>query len=114
MDHQKILNRIDEIEVFFEAIGLKKTRDLPENWDLDSTTRFEPKKSPFIINYRNEDRVLLHIDVYIASGIHFVMRGDKGVSVYETIKTDYNFQSIYQESSFFKEEYRDWKIEYLI
>lgn len=114
MDHQQILDRIVEIEEFFKSIGLKKVTDIPKDWDLDSYIKFEPIQNNYIVNYKGEDRVLLNVNIYIASGLHFVLSGKMGVSVFETIPTDYDFKVKYGEGEFFKDKFRDWKINNLL
>jgi len=110
MKHQEVLDKIEIIKEFFESIGLKMIYDLPKDWDLDSYIKFQPIKNNYIINYKGENRVLLSVNIYIISGLHFTLSGKIGVSVYETIPTDYNFKCKYEESNFFKSEFRDWKI----
>ena len=112
--HQKILDRIVEIEEFFKSISLEKVSDFPENWDLDSHIRFEPIQNNYIVNYKGEDRVLLNVNIYITSGLNFILSGKMGVSVFETIPTDYDFKTKYEESEFFKDQLRDWKINNLL
>ena len=111
MDHAIILKKIERIEEFFKSIGLKKVTDIPKDWDLDSYIRFEPIQNNYVINYKGENRVLLNVNIYIASGLNFVLSGKIGVSVFETIPTDYDFKVKYEEGSFFKEEFRNWMIE---
>jgi hypothetical protein len=110
MQHQEILDKIDIIKDFFESIGLKMIYDFPKDWDLDSYIKFEPIKNNYIVNYKGEDRVLLHVNIYIASGLHFVLSGKIGVSVFETVLTDYDFKCKNEEGHFFIEELRNWKI----
>ena len=110
MDHKKILEKIKEIEDFFTYIGLKKVQDFPKNWDLDSFIKFKPIQDNYIINYKGEDRVLMSASVYIVGGLHFVMSGKMGVSVYETVKTNYDLSASYDDAQFFKTELRDWKL----
>jgi len=110
MDHAIILEKIERIEEFFKSIGLKKVSDIPKDWDLDSSMRFESEEKNFIVRYKNEDRVLIYSKVYILGGIDLVMSGKMGVSVFETIRTDYDFKCKYEEGEFFKDQLRDWKI----
>ena len=110
MDHAIILKKIERIEEFFKSIGLKKVTDIPKDWDLDSYIRFEPIQNNYIVNYKGEDRVLLNVNIYIASGLHFVLSGKIGVSVFETIPTDYDFKCKYEDSTFFKDELRNWNL----
>ena len=110
MDHEIILKKIEVLKDFFESIGLKMMGDFPKDWDLDSYISFEPIQDNYIVNYKGEDRVLLNVNIYIASGLHFVLSGKIGVSVFETISTDYDFKCKYEDSDFFKDEMRDWKI----
>jgi|LakMenEpi03Aug12_release.lakeMendotaPanAssembly.Ray.scaffolds.fasta_scaffold318392_2 hypothetical protein len=114
MEHQIILDKIEKIKIFFESIGLKMIYDFPKDWNLDSYIKFEPIKNNYIINYKGEDRVLLSVNIYIASGLHFVLSGKIGVSVYETIPSDYDFKCKYEDSDFFKSELRDFKINNLL
>ena len=110
MQHQEILDKIEIIKKFFESIGLKMIYDFPKDWDLDSYIKFEPIKNNYIVNYKSEDRVLLGVNIYIISGVHFVLSGKIGVSVYETISTDYDFKCKYEEGQFFVKELRNWNI----
>jgi len=110
MKHQEILDKIEIIKKFFESIGLKMIYDFPKDWDLDSYIKFEPIKNNYIVNYKGKDRVLLGVNIYIISGVHFTLSGKIGVSVYETISTDYDFKCKYEEGEIFKDELRDWKI----
>jgi hypothetical protein len=114
MDHKEILNRIDQIDFFLKSNGFKKTRDLGKTWDLDSYYKYEPIESNYTLKYRGENRVLINIEVGIVSGILFVLSGKIGVSVYETIKTDYDFKFKYEEGYFFKDELRDWNIKNIL
>lgn len=111
MDHQQILDKIKIIDLFFNSIGLKKTKDIGTTWDLDSYIKYEPIKNNYIINYKGEDRVLINVEVGIASGLLFVLSGKMGVSVYESIHTDYDFKAKYENSYFFRNQYRDWILE---
>ena len=111
MDHAIILKKIEVLKDFFELIGLKMMYDFPKDWDLDSYISFEPIQNNYIVNYKGEDRVLLNVNIYIASGLNFVLSGKMGVSVFETIPTDYDLKVKYEEGSFFKEEFRNWMIE---
>jgi hypothetical protein len=113
-DHSKILDRIELIKDFFYSIGLEKIRDIPKDWNLDSSYKFIPTKNNFTITYLGRERVLLSVDVFIVGGLHFIMRGTSDVSVYETIKTDYNFKATHHNDSFFKDTFRDWQIEQLL
>ena len=110
MDHEIILKKIEVLKDFFESIGLKMMYDFPKDWDLDSYISFEPIQNNYIVKYKGEDRVLLNVNIYIASGLHFVLSGKMGVSVFETISTDYDFKCKYEEDEIFKDEIRDWKI----
>lgn len=111
MDHQEILNKIETIDIFFKSIGLKKTRDLGLTWNLDSYYKYQPLKDNYTVNFKGENRVLINVEVGIMGGILFVLSGKMGVSVYESIKTDYDFKFKYEEGQFFKDEFRDWTIE---
>ena len=110
MDHEIILKKIEVLKDFFESIGLKMMYDFPKDWDLDSYISFEPIQDNYTVNYKGEDRVLLNVNIYIASGLHFVLSGKMGISVFETISTDYDFKCKYEEDEIFKDEIRDWKI----
>jgi hypothetical protein len=110
MQHQEVLDKIEIIKEFFESIGLKMVYDFPKDWDLDSYIKFEPIKNNYIINYKGEDRVLLNVNIYITTGVHFVMSGKIGISVYETISTDYDFKGKYEKGDIFKSELRDWRL----
>ena len=111
MDHKEILDKIELIEIFFGSIGLKKVKDIGTTWDLDSYIKYHPIEDNYIVTYKGEDRVLINIEVGIMGGILFVLSGKMGVSVYESIKTDYNFVSKYEDGHFFQNEYRDWILE---
>jgi hypothetical protein len=113
MSHKVILHKIESIKSFFESIGFKKHHDIPTDWNLDSSIKYLPPDK-FQVNINNEDRLLLSVDIFIVGGIHFVLSGKIGHSVYETIKTDYDLNPIYDDKNFFKKEYRDWKIKNLI
>lgn len=110
MQHQEILDKIEIIKEFFESIDLKQLSDFKKTWDLDSYIKFEPIKNNYIINYKGEDRVLLNVNIYIAGGLHFVLSGKIGVSVFETISTDYDFKCKYEEGNFLKHEFRDYRL----
>lgn len=110
MDHAIILKKIEVLKDFFKSIDLKMIYDFPKDWDLDSYISFEPIQNNYIVNYKGEDRVLLHVNIYIISGLHFVLSGKIGVSVYETIPTDYDFKCKYEDSDFFKSEFRDYRL----
>ena len=114
MQHQEILDKIEIIKEFFESIGLKMVYDFPKDWDLDSYIRFEPIKNNYIINYKGEDRVLLNVNIYITTGVHFVMSGKIGVSVYETISTDYDLKLKYEDAGILTNELRNWNINKII
>lgn len=111
MDHEHILKKIQKIECFLKSIGFVKTRDLPSDWNLDSVIKYEPIASNFTIDYNGEKRVLINIDIAIMGGIFFVMSGKYGVSVFETIITDYDLVAKYEDFRFFIDEYRNWNIE---
>lgn len=113
-DHESILKRIQTIEEFFQFIGLKKTKELGVTWDLDSYIKYTPIKDNYIINFRGENRVLINVEIGIVGGLLFVMSGKMGVSVYESIKTDYDFAAKYEDFKFFTEEYRNWTIENIL
>jgi hypothetical protein len=110
MQHQEILDKIEIIKEFLESIGLKMIYDFPKDWDLDSYIRFQPIQNNYIVNYKGEDRVLLNVNIYIVSGLHFVLSGKIGVSVFESIPTDYDFKCKYEDSDFFKSEFRDYRL----
>ena len=110
MDHAIILKKIEVLKDFFELIGLKMMYDFPKDWDLDSYISFEPIQNNYIVNYKGEDRVLLNVNIYIASGLHFVLSGKMGVSVFETIITDYDLKCKYEDINFFKDEIRDYRL----
>ena len=113
-EHQKIIDKIEIIQDFFNSIGLEKIKDIPKDWNLDSSYKFIPTKNNFTISYLGKERKLLSVEIFIVGGLHFIMRGTSDVSVYETIKTDYNFQAIHHQGSFFKDKFRDWKINSLL
>ena len=114
MDHAIILKKIEQIEEFFKSISLEKVSDIPKDWDLDSYIRFEPIQNNYIVNYKGEDRVLLNVNIYITSGLNFVLSGKIGISVFETIPTDYDFKCKYEEGQFFVGELRNWNINRII
>jgi hypothetical protein len=110
MDHAIILKKIEVLKDFFELIGLKMMYDFPKDWDLDSYISFEPIQNNYIVNYKGEDRVLLNVNIYIASGLHFVLSGKMGVSIFETIPTDYDLKCKYEEDEILKSEFRDYRL----
>ena len=110
MDHEIILKKIEVLKDFFESIGLKMMYDFPKDWDLDSYISFEPIQNNYIVNYKGEDRVLLNVNIYIASGLHFVLSGKMGVSIFETIPTDYDLKCKYEEDEILKSEFRDYRL----
>ena len=114
MDHAIILEKIEILKDFFESIGFEMIYDFPKDWDLDSSMRFVPIKDNYIVNYKGEDRVLLQVNIYIISGLHFVLSGKIGISVFETIPTDYDFKCKYEEGQFFVGELRNWNINRII
>ncbi len=109
MQQQESLDKIKIIKEFFESIGLKMIYDFPKDWDLDSYIKFEPIKNNYIVNYKGEDRVLLGVNIYIGS-LHFFLSGKIGVSVFESIITDYDFKCKYEDNNFFKDEFRDFRL----
>lgn len=114
MDHGEVIKKIERIEKFFPTIGLKKTRDLPINWNLDSVIKYEPIKSNYTLNYKGQDRILISVDIGIMGGVAFVLSGKIGTSVYETIRTDYDFVGKYESVVFFKDELRNWIIDHIL
>jgi hypothetical protein len=115
LDHAEILIQIESIKDFFHSIGLEKIKDIPqENWDLDSSYKFIPAKDRFTITYLGKERVLLSVNVFIVGGVHFNLSGKIGVSVFETIPTDYDFKVKYEDGGILKNEFRDWKINNLL
>ena len=70
-EHQQILDRIIEIEKILIHLGFEKKNDFPKNWNLDSTMKFTPKNDNFTVNYKNQNRVLMSIEVGIVSGLIF-------------------------------------------
>ena len=109
MQHQEVLDKIEIIKEFFESIGLKMIYDFPKDWDSETYMRFVPIEDNYIVNYKGEDRVLLGVNIYIGS-LDFSLSGKIGVSVFESIITDYDFKCKYEDSEIFKSELRDWKI----
>jgi hypothetical protein len=114
IEHQQILDKIDLIKLFFESIGFKMTRDFPKKWNLDSSYQFKPIKENYFIYYNNEKRLLLHVDVFIVGGLRFTLSGQIGATIYETVSTDYDFNFSYEKGQFFKEEFRNFKLNYLL
>ena len=114
MSHKVILHKIELIKSFFESIDLKLTRDFPKKWNLDSSYQFKPIKENYFIYYNNEKRLLLHVDVFILGGIRFTLSGQLGTTIYETVSTDYDFNFSYEKGQFFKEEFREFKLNYLL
>jgi hypothetical protein len=106
----KICNKCKQEKEYIVTIRYNSNSNHPKDWDLDSYIKFEPIKNNYIVNYKGEDRVLLSVNIYIISGLHFTLSGKIGVSVYETIPTDYDFKCKYEEGQFFVEELRNWKI----
>lgn len=114
-EHQQILDKIELIKLFFESIGLKMTKDFPkENWNLDSSYQFKPIKENYFIYYNNEKRILLGVEVFIVGGLKFTFSGQIGTTIYETVTTDYDFNFSYEEGQFFKEDFRNFKLNYLL
>jgi len=107
--HQESLEKIKIIKEFFESIGLKMIYDFPKDWDLETYMKFEPIQNNYMINYKGEDRVLLYVIIYIGS-LHFFLSGKIGVSIFESIITDYNFKCKYEEGEIFKDELRDYRL----
>jgi len=111
MQHQEILDRIEEIKIFLNSIGFKQTNDFPNDWNLDSTMDFvvdDPLH--YTTTYKNVSRVVLKIEVGIMGGILVLLSGKYGSSVFESIRTDFNFKAKYEEGQFFVEELRNWNI----
>jgi hypothetical protein len=113
-NHAEILDKIDLIKDFFESVGIKKIEDIPKNWHLDSSYKFIPIDNNYKISLNGEERILLSVNVFIVGGVNFVLSGKMGFSVYETIRTDYNFVGLYHNISILKNEFRDWKIKQLL
>jgi hypothetical protein len=115
-NHQDILNRITEIELFFNYLGLIKKNDLPKNWNLDSSIKYAPKDSKFIVYYKNRNRVLISIEIGIVSGLILTLSGNylDESSVYKEVHTDYFFKEKYGDFQFFIEEMRDYKLKDII
>ena len=114
MDHKNVLNKIDLIDNFFKSIGLKKVRELDTTWDLDSYIKYQPIEDNYTINYKGEKRVLINVEVGIVSGILFILSGKMGVSVYESVKTDYDFKGKFDDVSLLKDEFRNWSIDNIL
>jgi hypothetical protein len=110
MQHQESLDKIKIIKEFFESIGLKMIYDFPKDWDSETYMRFVPIEDNYIVNYKGEDRVLLNVNIYSASGLHFSLSGKIGVSVFETVLTDYDFKCKYEDGELFKDELRDYRL----
>lgn len=111
-EHQQILDRIIEIEKILIHLGFEKKNDFPKNWNLDSTMKFTPKNDNFTVNYKNQNRVLMSIDVGIVSGLIFTLSGSykPNGNIWEQIYTDYFFKDKFHNHQFFVEELRDFKI----
>ena len=109
MQHQESLDKIKIIKEFFESIGLKMIYDFPKDWDSETHIRFIPTEDNYTVNYKGEDRVLLGVNIYIGS-LHFSLSGKIGVSVFESIITDYDFKCKYEDNNFFKDELRDYRL----
>jgi hypothetical protein len=109
MQHQESLDKIKIIKEFLESIGLKMIYDFPKDWDSETYMRFVPIEDNYIVNYKGEDRVLLGVNIYIGS-LHFSLSGKIGVSVFESIITDYDFKCKYEDNNFFKDELRDYRL----
>jgi hypothetical protein len=116
MTHNEILERIQEIEVFFEHLGLLKKNGFTENWNLDSNIKYAPKDFSFLVNYNNQERILIHIDINIISGLIFTFSGTykPELHVYEQIHTDYYFKHKYRDFKFFTQELRDFELKKLL
>lgn len=114
VNHIEVLNKINQIQKFFESIGLKLINDLPDDWDLDSCYKFVPKETNFKIRWNGDDRILLSVNVFLVGGIHFMVSGKMWSSVSETIQTDYDFKVKYHNATLLSEYLRDWKIKQLV
>ena len=112
MDHKIVLDKIKEIEIFFNHLGLKKVKDLPKDWNLDSCINYVTKDFNFTVNNRGDERILIGIDVKIMGGLEFILSGKykPEIKVYEKVQTDYDFRCKYYEHQFFTSEFRDYKI----
>jgi hypothetical protein len=111
MQYQEVLDKIEEIKLFLKSIGFKQKNEFPDDWNLDSTIDFVVD-DPFYYSttFKNESRVVLKIEVGIVGGILVLLSGKYGSSVFQSIKTDYNFKAKYEEGQFFVEELRNWNI----
>lgn len=116
MDHQQILDKIEEIQVFFNHLGLKKVKDFPKDWNLDSCINYDTKDFNFMVHFRGEERILIGIDINIMSGLEFILSGKykPEVKVYEKVQTDYEFRCKYYPHQFFTSELRNYKINNLL
>jgi hypothetical protein len=110
MQHQEVLDKIEEIKIFLKSIGFKQTNDFPDNWNLDSRIAFLPEKSRYLTTYNNDERIVLRIEIEIVGGILVVLSGKYGTSVFQSIKTDYDFKAKYEEGELFKSELRDFRL----
>jgi hypothetical protein len=110
MQHQEVLDKIEDIKIFLKSIGFKQTNDFPDDCNLDSRIAFLPEKSRYLTVYNNNERIVLRIEVEIMGGILVVLSGNYGSSVFESIRTDYDFKLKNGEGDIFKSELRDFRL----
>jgi hypothetical protein len=110
MQHQEVLDKIEEIKIFLKSIGFKQTNEFPDDWNLDSRIAFLPEKSRYLTIYKNDERIVLRIEVEIMGGILVVLSGKYGLSVFQSIRTDYDFKVKHEEGEIFKSELRDFRL----
>jgi hypothetical protein len=109
--HKEIINKIDFLDSFLKSLGFKKTKDLEEKWNLDSCYIYQPIESNYTIYFNGQDRTLIYIEIGIVSGITLNLSGRLGLSVFESIRTDYDFRSFDGNNNFFANELRNFLID---
>ena len=104
--------KVKEARNFLVSIGFKVKKELPDSWDLDTCVILVPENGAYTITFKGQERYIMKVNIYVAGGIHVEISGKWGTpqQSYETIPTDYNFVSQYEEYQFFKNELRDRKL----
>ena len=114
---KEILDRFPIIKEFFMSFGYPEPTYIDRG--LDSFWGFS--NYPMQIEYGGQIRTCIQIKYQIIGGIIFVFSGKIGISVYDYVHTDYDFNLKYHPNDRWKHsgqllhnEYRDFKLKKLI
>jgi len=111
-ENYKGFEKVEESRDFLVSIGFKVKKELSQIWNLDTCVILVPELGAHTITFRDLERCIMKVNIYVAGGIHFELSGKFGTQQqsYETIPTDYNFNCQYEDYQFFKQEIRDRKL----